>query len=815
MKRNILFILLFLGTSLLVQGKTYYASPSGNGNGTAKNTPCSFSKGLSSLSSAGDKLYLLGGQYNLGNTKLDKKKGTANAYIVIAGYPGEAAILDFRNTDYGTRGLQISSNCQYVHIKDMTLRYSGKNNLYNEGSYCIFENLDIYGSADTGCQMKVGGYNKIINCDSHDNFDYQLDKSGNLTACDFGGNADGFADKQHDGAPNTYTGCRAWNNSDDGWDFFLRVTTGKTIIENCICYQNGPATYDMRKHGRYEKDKAWFDQFSNGKTVTDADGNQVKVTLDKYPNMGNGNGFKLGGGETAHKVEVRHCLAVGNTVKGFDQNNNASEMTVYNCSAYQNGSDYGFQNSKGTLLIRNCISYKPKSSNSFKTQTTSDHNSWNTSGISVSDKDFVSLDTTEILSDRKENGELPTLAFMHLQEGSKLIDAGTDVGLAYSGKAPDLGCYESGTDVSYPATLTCTEGSLTQSVRLGNNMITTILQWGGGATGVSYTALPAGIKAAENQTAKTLTFSGKPTETGTWKVTISTTGDMPEKTLTLHITVKDATSLQIAYVTIPNSDADKVILERLNCNQAFTVDIFDATQTNDYSGYDLVLLSPVPNSTAAGLKTIRDIDKPLIVLKPFMFKNTVWNWGLPQNTQDKSIVITAAEHPIFKGLSGKTAELFSEVNTNAVTCITEWYNCEITPLATTQDGNGTVIAEAKTGDKMNGTARKAPMLMIGVSEYSTAYLTETAVGLIENACNYLLGINPSTALEPVAENEYIVRIEGNQITVDGGNVRQLRLYHLSGQTAGSSMSGILPTSGLQHGIYILQINGNNYRKIRL
>ena len=171
MKRNILFILLFLGTSLLVQGKTYYASPSGNGNGTAKNTPCSFSKGLSSLSSAGDTLYLLGGQYNLGNTKLDKKKGTANAYIVIAGYPGEAAILDFRNTDYGTRGLQISSNCQYVHIKDMTLRYSGKNNLYNEGSYCIFENLDIYGSADTGCQMKVGGYNKIINCDSHDNFD--------------------------------------------------------------------------------------------------------------------------------------------------------------------------------------------------------------------------------------------------------------------------------------------------------------------------------------------------------------------------------------------------------------------------------------------------------------------------------------------------------------------------------------------------------------------------------------------------------------------------------------------------------------------
>ena len=200
-KLHSIFFLLFAGFSHTF-ATTYYAAPDGSGNGNTYDTPCSLSKGISSLKQGGDTLYLLGGQYNLVNTKISSKNGTAGQYIVISGYPGEQAILDFRTTAYGTRGLQISKECTYLHIKDLTLRYSGKNNLYNEGSYCLFENLDIYGSADTGCQMKAGGNNLIKNVDSHDNFDYELDKSGNLTKCDFGGNADGFADKQHNGAPN-------------------------------------------------------------------------------------------------------------------------------------------------------------------------------------------------------------------------------------------------------------------------------------------------------------------------------------------------------------------------------------------------------------------------------------------------------------------------------------------------------------------------------------------------------------------------------------------------------------------------------------
>ena len=91
--------LLFLPLS----AATYFASPTGTGNGSSYSSTCSLSTGISKLKNAGDTLYLLGGQYDLGNTTISSKNGSSTAYIVISGYPGEQAILDFRTTAYGTR----------------------------------------------------------------------------------------------------------------------------------------------------------------------------------------------------------------------------------------------------------------------------------------------------------------------------------------------------------------------------------------------------------------------------------------------------------------------------------------------------------------------------------------------------------------------------------------------------------------------------------------------------------------------------------------------------------------------------------------
>jgi chitinase len=62
--------------------------------------------------------------------------------------------------------------------------------------------------------------------------------------------------------------------------------------------------------------------------------------------------------------------------------------------------------------------------------------------VTVSAADFVSLDFSGATGQRNADGSLPTINFLKLAAGSNLIDKGVDVGLPYSGSAPDLGAYE-------------------------------------------------------------------------------------------------------------------------------------------------------------------------------------------------------------------------------------------------------------------------------------------------------------------------------------------------------------------------------------
>lgn len=649
MKRILPLIAAMLLT-ISLNAATYYA------------TPATFTTGLSQLRNPGDTLYLHGGTYEFTDKVSVNKQGSASKRIVIAGYPGENVLLDFHKVPYGTRGLTIHANSLYVHIKDLSIAWSGKNNLYCEGSYCLFENLDIYGSADTGCQMKVGGNNVILNVDSHDNFDYENMRG---TVADFGGNADGFADKQHSGAPNHYIGCRAWNNSDDGWDFFQRRSSGNTIIENCICYQNGCPYYDMSNHPRaLTTDKAWFDS-KVGTQMTDRYGKTITISLTRYPCQGNGNGFKMGGDYTDHKILIHHCLAVGNYARGFDQNNNAGTMWLYNNSAYDNAYNYGFITSHGTNTIQNCISYASQNGDSYKAQTNvaNDHNTWN-SGFFVSASDFRSLDISLILAPRQADGSLPDNDFMRLAEGSTLIDAGIDINLGYNGLAPDLGCYES--------------------------------------TGEHHDPIPDDTIPA-----------------------VQPEGTHP-----------------VAFVTIPGCTEDKALLNYLRQNDSLWIVETEATDaTVDYSAYEVIVLGPKPNSSAAGFAALKGYTKPMVLLKPFLLKPGVWGWGTAINTSDLNVTVSDTSHPLFEGvtITNGQIQLFTQCNDQkAVTAISEW----------TFDGTVTTLgAPLSTPTASSIAILSNGIIMIGVSEYSTAHLSNDGKKLIENAILLQLGISMPEAIE--------------------------------------------------------------------
>lgn len=694
--RKIFLTLVLCTLSLGTFATTYYATPNGSGDGLSYASPTSFASGVSKLQAPGDTLYLLGGTYEFADKFSINKQGSASKRIVIAGYPGEQVLLDFHKVPYGTRGITIHADALYIHIRDLAIAWSGKNNLYCEGSYCLFERLDIYGSADTGCQMKKGGNNVILNVDSHDNFDY---KTMSGSTANFGGNADGFADKQFTGPGNHYIGCRAWNNSDDGWDFFQRVSNSNTVIENCICYVNGAPYYDMTQNPRaLTTDKAWFDS-KVGTQMTDRYGNTITITLDKYPCQGNGNGFKMGGQYTNHKILIHHSLAVGNYARGFDQNNNGGTMWVYNNSAYLNNYNYGFTTAYGTNYMQNNISLSGKNADSYKSQTVAanDHNSWNT-GFSCSASEFQTLDTSLILSPRQADGSLPDVAFMYLKPNSALIDAGVDVNLTYNGNAPDIGWYEAPGEEHRPDTI-------------------------------------------------------------------------PEDTVPA---VQLEGTHAVAFVTIPGSAEDKPLLQYLRANDSLWIVETEAVDaTTDYSAYEVIVLGSKPSSSAAGFAALKEYNKPMVLLKPWLLKPGVWGWGTAINTQDLSVTVSNATHPLFTGLNIEEGQLqlFDKCTTNAVTAISEW---------TLPEGEPQVLASPVSQPTASSIAiLPQNMIMIGVSEYSTANLSADGKKLIENAILLQLGLPIPQGLETITNNKSSNRkfIYDGQLFIQAGDA----VYDITGR----------------------------------
>jgi hypothetical protein len=113
-------------------------------------------------------------------------------------------------------------------------------------------------------------------------------------------------------------------------------------------------------------------------------------------------------------------------------------------NADQTGYRLNFEFNTYANILRNNIAFanqNPSNVQASYDNAIEDHNSWD-SGFSVSNADFLSVNSTGVDGPRQADGSLPNLNFLHLKAGSKLINAGTNVELPFSGSAPDLGAYE-------------------------------------------------------------------------------------------------------------------------------------------------------------------------------------------------------------------------------------------------------------------------------------------------------------------------------------------------------------------------------------
>ncbi|MGH7250211.1 MAG: DUF1565 domain-containing protein, partial [Minisyncoccia bacterium] len=195
-----------------------YVSPSGNdaNNGSFGSPFKTITKAVS-VAVAGDTIFLRGGVHTYSTPISISVSGSASARFYLLAFPGERPLLEFGSmaVSSSNRGMNLSGS--FWTIKGIDFHKAGDNGMFVSGSNDIIEFCSFIENSDTGLQLGGGASNdQIINCDSYFNADPA------------NGNADGFAAKLDIGTNISFVGCRSWQNSDDGWDGYLRPSDNVT-----------------------------------------------------------------------------------------------------------------------------------------------------------------------------------------------------------------------------------------------------------------------------------------------------------------------------------------------------------------------------------------------------------------------------------------------------------------------------------------------------------------------------------------------------------------------------------------------------------
>lgn len=440
MRKLIIFTALFLSALMPVSAAEYYVSPTGSdSNNGQQATPYGTIRKAIESARAGDTIWLLGGTHKPAQNDIMREgaegaydcvynlatSGAAGKPITISGVPGEKVTIDLSEVKREARvcGFYLKGN--YWHLRDFDIvgiqvTQTGHTQSINVGlfggSNCIIERVNMHDGMGIGVYATRGSNNLVKNCDAYNNYD-PVSEGG------AGGNCDGFGfhlnNTNYTG--NRIYGCRAWRNSDDGYD--LINNHAAVTIENCWAWENG---YDANRVSR-----------------------------------GDGTGFKSGGfgmkstvkaGTIAPRNVVTNCLAWSNKQAGFYANHHLGGLDFSNNTSYRNKRNFNMVNRKSIEEavdvdgyehhLRNNLSYKPTLADANCVNINMDlcilENNTFLPSVSVSDSDFESLDSSQLLRPRKADGSLPEITFLKLRETSPLKAMGVGYKFDTSAGLDDL-----------------------------------------------------------------------------------------------------------------------------------------------------------------------------------------------------------------------------------------------------------------------------------------------------------------------------------------------------------------------------------------
>lgn len=427
--KRVAFLIILLGcfSYLPSFAKQYYMALNGSdANQGTIDAPFATLRQAQKVMNAGDTLYIREGVYKVSIQQVMRddghylrvynltKSGNKKQRICYFGYPGERPVFDFSEVKHPRRRVSaFHISGEYLHLRNFEIvgvQVFMKGHTQSEcitirgGNNNIIENIAMHDGMAIGCYLINGSDNLILNCDAFCNYD-------NYSEGEKGGNVDGFGahmkDMSHTG--NVFRGCRAWWNSDDGFD--LINCRAAVVIEDCWSFYNGYQPNTLRK-------------------------------------AGDGTGFKAGGYGMKREVwgldvvpvhTIKKCIAYYNRNKGFYANHHLGGINWLNNSAYLNPSNYCMLNRVSSEICKDTVGYGHVLHNnvSFNPRSVGKHiididwsrcesvnNSFNLGTLPPVADDFLSIDPLWLVSSRNADGSLPETPFLKARRESRIGKSG-------------------------------------------------------------------------------------------------------------------------------------------------------------------------------------------------------------------------------------------------------------------------------------------------------------------------------------------------------------------------------------------------------
>ena len=383
----------------------FFVAPWGSDSGSGSwDRPFASLRPVAEVARPGDVVWLRGGVYD-GSSQVYysvSMSGTKDRPITLRSYPGEMAVFDGHRHAWHPRRsgdgrpvndpmlLQVFGD--HLVFEDLTFRNGVGNGFYFVGYHNVVRRVVSHDHHGHGVQFQ-GSFNLLEYVTSY----------GNDSVANGGNSANGISltDGRHirmikgewaETRGNVIRYALVYRNSDDGVGVW---NSWETLIEYSVAFENGIGP------------------------------------------TGNGEGFKLGGNHRKNIGTVaRFNISFANRVN-FNTNTSTGVTLLHNTSWAVRGGGVGFALTTHATdadqnTAYNNISYEDDWPRARGDRTDDRNNTWN---LGIDDPRFRSL-------------SLSSSDFLALRSDSPAINAGRNVGLPYTGSAPDLGALQAGDRVT-------------------------------------------------------------------------------------------------------------------------------------------------------------------------------------------------------------------------------------------------------------------------------------------------------------------------------------------------------------------------------